>query len=72
MAIEDLIESPKITRVQARNMYHLLQHNLVHREYPDKTTSQMPYIPIPSQVPLKSKKAKDLLKFAGEIKELIK
>ena len=67
MAIEDLIESPKISRLQSRKGHSLLQHHMVHHKYPDKIHPQIPYRPNTSKVPLKSKQAKDLPKFSGKL-----
>ena len=53
MAIEDLIESPKITRVQARKVHSLLQHHMVHHSYPETIMPQIPYRPNASKVPLR-------------------
>ena len=67
MAIEDLIESPKISRLQARKVHSLLQHHMVHHSYPEKVQPQIPYRPNSSKVPLKSKQAKDLTSFSGKL-----
>ena len=65
--IEDLLESPKISRLQARKVHSLLQHHTVHHEYPDKIQPQISYRPNASKVPLKSKQSKDLPKFSGKL-----
>ena len=67
MAIEELIESPKMYRLQARKIHSLLQHHMVHHEYPDKIQPQIPYRPNTSKVPLKSKQATDFPKISGKL-----
>ena len=67
MAIEDLIESPKISRLQARMIHSLLQHHMVHHEYTDKLQPQTPYRPNNSKVTLTSKQTKYLPKFSGTL-----
>ena len=72
MAIEDLIESPKISRLQARKVHTLLQHHMVHHSYPEKIMPQISYQPNTSKVPLQSKQAKDLPVFSGKIPDWLK
>ena len=67
MAIEDLIESPKISCLQARKVQSMLQHHTVHHSYPEKIMPKIPYRPNSSKVPLKSKQAKDLPTFSGKL-----
>ena len=67
LAIDDLISSPRINRVQARMIYALLQHHLIHKEYPAKISPNTPFMPNPSGVPIKAKYAKDLPSFSGRL-----
>ena len=53
MAVEYIIESPKIFCIQARKVHSLLQHHMVHHSYLDKIQPQIPYRPNSSKVPLK-------------------
>ena len=67
MVIEDLIQSPQISRLQARKVHSLLQHHMLHHSYPDKIQPQIPFNSNYNQVPLKSKQAKDLPTFSGKL-----
>ena len=67
MVMEDLIKSPTISVLQARKVHSLLQHHQVHHSYPDKIQPIMPFRPNHSTVPLKSKQAKDLPTFSGDL-----
>ena len=51
MAIEDLIESPKISRLQARKVHSLLQHHMVHHSYPEKFSHKSHTGQIPQNYP---------------------
>ena len=72
LTVDDLNSSAKITRVQARKIHALLQHHLVHQEYPNVIPASAPYLPNQNSMPVKAKYAKDLPKFSGKLEDWIR